>query len=218
MANTRNNMRMMLLNGNRGGQRGGNYGGRMNYGGYGRYEDDMENRFRDRRGREHYDNGRYAPRGNYGGDMRMNRIGFDGGYDGYETEDRYDEFYDPVRMGYGGQYDDYEMGGAYGQPMKLSRHDGEEWAFAMKNADGTTGPHWKMEQTNQVMAQKGLKYDPHEFWLAMNASYSDLCEFFKKKNISNMDTYVDYVKAFWFEDEDAGEDKLAKYYFGVVCQ
>ena len=55
-------------------------GGEMNYGNMGgdfRYE--MENRFRDRRGREHYNNGRYAPMRNgyddgrmdYGSDTRM---------------------------------------------------------------------------------------------------------------------------------------------------
>ena len=31
---------------------------------------EMEDRFRDRRGREHYENGRYAPRNSYGGEMR----------------------------------------------------------------------------------------------------------------------------------------------------
>lgn len=41
------------------------YGGGMQNGGY-----ETENRFRDRRGREHYDNGRYAPQNNYGAEMR----------------------------------------------------------------------------------------------------------------------------------------------------
>ena len=41
------------------------YEGGMQYGGY-----EPETRFRDRRGREHYDNGRYAPQNNYGVEMR----------------------------------------------------------------------------------------------------------------------------------------------------
>lgn len=59
------------------------------YGTYnGGYEIEIEDRFRDRRGREHYDNGRYAPMGNYmprheGGDIenrRGQRRGRDGRY------------------------------------------------------------------------------------------------------------------------------------------
>lgn len=73
---------------NRGGDRGGNYEARNEYermggrdygmrnegGDYGRSEMnyDMDSRFRDRRGREHYDNGRFAPRNNYPMENRGN--------------------------------------------------------------------------------------------------------------------------------------------------
>lgn len=43
---------------------------------------DVDSRFRDRRGREHYDNGRFAPARSempYGVDMRQDRSGRDGG-------------------------------------------------------------------------------------------------------------------------------------------
>lgn len=49
------------------GNEGGNYA-RDNYG--------MDNRFRDRRGREHYDNGRFAPRNAYGGMGGNNNGGY----------------------------------------------------------------------------------------------------------------------------------------------
>lgn len=57
---------------------GGNYGARNEGGDYGRGEMnyDMDSRFRDRRGREHYDNGRFAPmRGNYDVENRGNEGG-----------------------------------------------------------------------------------------------------------------------------------------------
>ncbi len=74
--------------GNRGNQRGNN-GGQNNYGGYNEMRNEggnmgmnyeAENRFRDRRGREHYDNGRFAPmRNEYNMEMEMRRGGNRGG-------------------------------------------------------------------------------------------------------------------------------------------
>jgi len=74
MKNATKMARYMMMRGNRD---GGNYERenevRNGYGGYGNeggnYARDnygVDNRFRDRRGREHYDNGRFAPRNTYG--------------------------------------------------------------------------------------------------------------------------------------------------------
>lgn len=107
-------------------------------------------------------------------------------------------------------------------PKKLTKEQYDEWMENIVNADGSTGPHWTEEQTKKVQAQKGLeKIDSKAFWAAMNASYSDLCDFFKKHNL-NTDAVCEYTMAFWFEDEDAvggGEcnpEKLAAYYSAVV--
>jgi hypothetical protein len=99
---------------------------------------------------------------------------------------------------------------------RLDKETAEEWVENMKNEDGTKGPHWTMEQTEQVRRQKGLDCDPVEFWVAMNAAYSDLCKVAKKHNVNTVDYYVDYVKAFWFNDQDAEPNKLMAYYEGVV--
>lgn len=99
---------------------------------------------------------------------------------------------------------------------QLDRESAESWVENMKNEDGTKGPHWTMEQTEQVRRQKNLDCDPVEFWVAMNAAYSDLCKVAKKYNVNTVDYYVDYVKAFWFNDQDAEPHKLAAYYEGVV--
>lgn len=104
--------------------------------------------------------------------------------------------------------------------IQLTRSMAEQWASKMQNADGTTGPHWTMEQTNKVMAQKQIGGSPWAFWLALNATYSDMCKVFQKYGINNMDAYVDFAKAFWLEDRDAvgggGSEKLAAYYDSVV--
>ena len=99
---------------------------------------------------------------------------------------------------------------------RLDKETAEEWVENMKNEDGTKGPHWTMEQTEQVRRQKGLDHDPLEFWVAMNAAYSDLCKVAKKHNVNTVDYYVDYVKAFWFNDQDAEPHKLSAYYESVV--
>lgn len=85
MRNASRMARYMMM---RTGREGGNYERetevRNGYGGYGNeggnYARDnygVDNRFRDRRGREHYDNGRFAPRNTYG-NMGGERTG--GGY------------------------------------------------------------------------------------------------------------------------------------------
>lgn len=85
-------------------------GMRGNYGAYnGGYEIEIEDRFRDRRGREHYDNGRYAPMSNYmpghdGGEIenrRGQRRGRDGRFraeGGNEMRSAYDDDDEDYRM------------------------------------------------------------------------------------------------------------------------
>lgn len=103
----------------------------------------------------------------------------------------------------------YGSGSEY---MPMTKQMAMEWAKNLENEDGSRGPHWNMDQTNTVMAQKHIEADPVEFFLAMNLTYSDLCKEFKKHGINNMEAYVDFAKAFWLNDQDVGEDKIAKYY------
>lgn len=85
----------------------------------------------------------------------------------------------------------------------------------MENADGTKGPHWSMDQTKQVAAQKNVSENPLEFWVAMNMMYSDYCAMAKKHNVNTVDFYVDMAKAF-LDDKDAKPDKLGRYYYSIV--
>lgn len=98
---------------------------------------------------------------------------------------------------------------------KLTEPVAKEWLESMENSDGTTGPHWTLEQTKQVAAQKGVTYDPVKFWVAMNMMYSDYFSVAKKFNINNTDFYVELAKAF-LDDKDAAPGKLARYYEFVV--
>lgn len=99
---------------------------------------------------------------------------------------------------------------------RMTKDMAEEWLHGMQNADGTTGPHWTFEQCKQVMQQRGMSCDPVEFWVAMNAEYSDRCKVNEQHGIRNIDFYVDSACAFWLEDKDAVKNKEAAYYRYVV--
>lgn len=100
-------------------------------------------------------------------------------------------------------------------PRHMTRDIAEEWTEHMKNADGTKGPHWSMEQIKQLREQKKelQEFDLPDVYAVMNMMYSDYCEAAKKFNVNNIDFYVCMTKA-WLDDEDAGagEAKTLMYY------
>ncbi len=150
-------------------------------------EDPYESRFRDRRGREHYDNGRYAPQSRMGNvtDLRgsHNQIGF-------ATSNDYTD--------------------------ELTDEEAEDWVESLKGTGGINGEHWSYDQTEKVMMQRGIECDPMEFYVVMNMLYSDYLNVFKKYNMGgNVNFYADLAKA-WLEDPDATENKLAMYYRYIV--
>ena len=258
---------MMMQNARR--ERGGEYRGTMEYrgeaeftGGYGggpenrfrdgrgreRYNDgrfaprgehstrmgddeEPEARFRDRTGREHYNNGRYAPRSSYSEpENRMPPI-----YDGYNTGYRYDGgnrmigFYggDEMQSNYrmdathksGNEMDRHGgrkmAGGASSSVIPLDREEAREWVNGMRHADGGSGEHWTMEQTNRVMKEKHVDCDPVEFYAIMNAMYSDYGKVADKFGVSGIDFWVEMAKAF-LHDADAVPHKAARYYDCIV--
>lgn len=145
---------------------------------------------------------------------RMNQIGF---YAGDEVQTNY-------RMNATHQTGNEmehrsspKMGGGYSSEMTMpmTKEIAEEWTKSMKNEDGTKGPHWTMEQTKQVMAQKGIECDPIQFWVTMCMMYSDYCAVLKKYGMNKADVYTDLACAF-LNDSDVKGDKLAKYYQYVV--
>ena len=97
----------------------------------------------------------------------------------------------------------------------LTRSMAVEWTRDMKNSDGTHGPHWNMEQVQQVMEQREIDCDPVKFFAVLNAVYSDYSAVAKKHGVNKMDFYADLAKA-WLEDDDAMEDKAGKYFRYIV--
>lgn len=106
-------------------------------------------------------------------------------------------------------------GGSGEEYIPLSRSMAVEWTRDMKNSDGTHGPHWNMEQVQQVMEQREIDCDPVKFFAVLNAVYSDYSAVAKKHGVNKMDFYADLAKA-WLEDDDAVEDKAGKYFRYIV--
>lgn len=256
--------------------------------------DDVEDKFRDRRGREHYDNGRYAPMNDsgmcvesrQGRDSRGRYTGARSHYDDgqyYHDCDEYamENFYPmtpyvpPVysdrdvrqdvssrdynpgrsrtirpmnRIGFAveGEMErlsdnvgtEYRTSADYENRDEMAYHTGDrssgygrsttgnvvmdkemahEWLEHMENVDGTTGPHWTIEQTKRVMAQKGLQLDPVLFDLTMNMMYSDYNKVAKKLGVNNTDFYACMAEAFLTDpDSISPAEKLGNYYEYIV--
>ena len=61
--------------------------------------------------------------------------------------------------------------GAICTGREMTKADAEAWAAHMVNEDGTTGPHWPMEQTTALAESMGLSWDqisPWCWWITMN--------------------------------------------------
>lgn len=104
-----------------------------------------------------------------------------------------------------------------GMPSHLTKRVAKEWVSSMSNADRTKGGKWTMEQTKNVMDQKGYSCDEADFYAAMNMIYSDFGPTLKKFGISttNTDAYAELAKAF-LDDDDAFEGKMVRYFGAVV--
>lgn len=243
------NSRQRAQKGRRVGVEYGDWGPRnaMPAGDWGRmppYWDTTESRFRDRSGREHYDNGRFAPENDGGGYWVESRSDDSEPMGRYPRRDMPRSWYDPYRhggmpmIGFSGSDGfrrDAGMDASYrsqdemayrhgmatpghsrgGEVMPMDRQRAEQWAAKMQNADGTMGPHWTMEQTEQVRAQQGIDCDPVKFWVAMNMMYSDYVKAAEKLGVNNVMFYASLAKAF-LDDKDAQDDKLARYYEYIV--
>lgn len=212
-----------------------------------------EDRFRDDHGREHYENGRYAPMSNMNSSRYpdntyttpRNEIypWIEGNYSsgGNSYSPQYKESYAPERHPIGfalnshmsapsstemPNYNHDEMSHRSGKSeygyaesegyMPFTKDMAEMWMKGATNEDGSHGPHWTMEQTKQLQAQKNISCDPIEFWAAMNMIYSDYYKVAKKHGIgSSIDFYADMAKAF-IDDKDARSDKMGRYFAYIV--
>lgn len=180
--------------------------GRVSYGGF-------DGRFRDRRGTERYDDGRYAPRNRRG---RMNVIGFDRDGDefrnnriGYEISNNHSDTKRGKR----------EHGYASGtEEAEFSEAIARRWVQSMEREDGMRGEKWSIDEVRDLMNQNGINEEPYKVWAAMNADYADRCRVNERYGITSKEYYLESAIAFWFRDRDAVRDKLGAYYECIVKQ
>ncbi len=199
-------------------------------------------RYRDGRGYDrNYDRGYDRGRGEYEGEFRGN---YENDYemDGrrYYRRDRDYEETDgrrgvkgTGRYGIGGRdyylrrdrdYEDRgDYGRDYGEEVRLTSREMDEWKRMLRNADGTQGEHFTMSQVQQAAQSAGLRmdnYDEKELCMTMNMLYSDYCDVFKAliPREKEPHIYAKFAKAF-LEDPDAsvkGREKLAAYFMAIV--
>jgi hypothetical protein len=97
----------------------------------------------------------------------------------------------------------------------LTQELAEAWTAHMENTDGTTGPHWTLEQSKHVQAQRNIPGDPVAFWAVLDSIYSDYGAVARKYGVDSVNFYADMAAA-WLEDADANPDKAGLYYRHIV--
>lgn len=103
------------------------------------------------------------------------------------------------------------------EKMGFTEADARRWTEHMKNDDGSTGPHWTLEQATAVANSIGVHTDPWVWFAALNMEYSDGWEVAGKYGLDRPEYYADLAKAFLFDKDGGGpEAKIAGYYHGVV--
>lgn len=188
--------------------------------------EDYGRRRRDSRGRFMRDYGDYEMDGRRGGGGRSSRRSGGGNRSrrdygnmpfSVNGEIEYDD-YDYADYGdYGDDYGDYDYG------EMLSKEDLREWGKHLKNANGTSGEHFDMQQIMSAAQMLNIEFkdfDENELRMTANMLYSDYCDALKNVTPQGKDhiLYTKMARAF-LEDEDAalkGAEKLAEYYCRIV--
>ena len=106
------------------------------------------------------------------------------------------------------------------KPERLTMEQAEEWVEGMHNTDPAkpNGGKWKMDEVKLYAQKAGIPPEGPEFqdfWVAMNAVYSDYYEVAKKYGVANPAFFADMAKAF-IQDDDAEDNKTALYYEYIV--
>ena len=98
----------------------------------------------------------------------------------------------------------------------FDRETAMQWAANMRNADGTAGPHWTMEQTTAVAESMGIQAPAVPRWawgVTMNMMYSDYYPVAVEFGLNRPEFYAALAKAFLLDKDGPGpEQKLMAYY------
>lgn len=101
---------------------------------------------------------------------------------------------------------------------KLDEHTAKRWVDSMRHtADGGVGPHWTMEQTSQILQQRGWSFDRSEFYAVMNAVWSDYGKTAQRYGVDKTDFWADLAHD-WIADDDAKHNKAAIYYAEIALK
>ena len=102
------------------------------------------------------------------------------------------------------------------EAAEFDRETAMQWAEHMQNADGSTGPHWTMEQTTAVAESMGIQAPvvPRWAWgVTMNMMYSDYYPVAVEFGLNRPEFYAALAKAFLLDKDGPGpERKLMEYY------
>ena len=108
------------------------------------------------------------------------------------------------------------MHGHYKGCDRLSVDDAIKWTLHMENADGTTGPHWSMDQTTAVAEGMGIQPSEIPRWawgVTLNMMYSDYYPVAVEFGLNRPEFYAALAKAFLLDKDGPGpERKLMEYY------
>ena len=100
--------------------------------------------------------------------------------------------------------------------MKFTEDDAKEWTARMENTDGSTGPHWTMEQTTAIADSMGIPEHEIPRWawgVTMNMMYSDYYPVAVEFGLNRPEFYAALAKAFLLDKDGPGpERKLMEYY------
>ena len=98
----------------------------------------------------------------------------------------------------------------------FTEDDAKAWTAKMENEDGTTGPHWTMEQTPAVAESMGIQAPAVPRWawgVTMNMMYSDYYPVAVEFGLNRPEFYAALAKAFLLDKDGPGpEQKLMAYY------
>ena len=99
---------------------------------------------------------------------------------------------------------------------KLDEYTAKKWTESMRHtADGGVGQHWTMEQTSQLLQQRGWPFDRAEFYAVMNSVWSDYGKTAQKYGVDKTDFWADMAHD-WLADDDAVPHKAAIYYAKIA--
>ena len=98
----------------------------------------------------------------------------------------------------------------------FDRETAMHWAERMKNADGSTGPHWTMDQTTAIADSMEIQAPvvPRWAWgVTMNMMYSDYYPVAVEFGLNRPEFYAALAKAFLLDKDGPGpERKLMEHY------